>query len=120
MGTLCVIDREPRPIHHEQIEEYSTQIQPIGLIINELATNAAKAGAAQIWVGLNRNGKGTLALTVTDDGPGLTPSFTPGESAGGLGMKLVRILSGQLRGTVEAVNRSTGRGACFKITFFPS
>ena len=95
----------------------TTKIQPIGLIVNELVTNAAKHGAGEIHVRLEPAGNGRLALSICDQGPGLGPDFDPVRSSTGLGMKLVVVLASQLEGAVAAGPNPDGRGACFTVTF---
>lgn len=59
----------------------------IGLIVNELVTNAAKHGATRIRVSLEQSPAGH-ALSVLDNGPGLPNGFNPAASEG-LGMKII-------------------------------
>jgi two-component sensor histidine kinase len=68
---------------------------PLGLLVNELITNAAKYGGdAPIEVSLGRGPDGrTHALSVRDRGPGLPDGAEQGAS---LGMRLVRALARQL------------------------
>ena len=81
---------------------------PIGLIANELLTNAAKYAfpgggsgkvGGRIAVRLARTGN-TLELSVEDDGVGLPEGFDP-EQTTTLGMSLVRNLALQLGGSVR-------------------
>ncbi len=74
---------------------------PLGLILNELVTNALKyaypAGAAgEVRVELVRTEDG-IRLSVADDGAGLPKDFDPAES-GGTGMSLVRMLAAEIDG----------------------
>ena len=94
----------------------TTLIQPIGLVVNELVTNAAKYGAGKARVSLRISGR-EHELSVCDEGPGLPPGFDPDRSATGLGMKVVTILVKQLRGRLTAGANPTGRGSCFKVSF---
>ena len=84
----------------------------LGLIVNELVTNAAKyaypaPARGVIRVGL-RNRSGELTLSVSDDGQGL-PETAP---ASGIGMRLVRSLVQQCRGRLEV---GDGRGTNFTV-----
>jgi two-component sensor histidine kinase len=92
----------------------STQIQPIGLIVNELVTNAAKHGLGEITVDY-RVSDGTKHLTVWDQGAG--PPATALLDNSGLGMKVVRSLSRQLRGQVRLAGGAAGRGSAFCVSF---
>ena len=89
---------------------------PCGLIVNELVSNSLKyafhGGAGAIAVEVVREG-GQLCLTVADNGAGLPEAFQM-ETAGGLGMRLVQTLAGQLRATLSV---ERGPGAKFRIEF---
>jgi two-component sensor histidine kinase len=93
----------------------TTLIQPIGLLTNELVTNAAKHGAGKIDVIYKVSGD-RRELSVCDQGPGVPADFDVAKSKG-LGMKVVRVLANQLGGGVEVVPNSSGRGACFRVAF---
>ena len=81
---------------------------PIGLIVNELVTNAVKYGfpgeaKGTVTVTLKRV-PGELRLTVTDNGQGLDPR----RADSGLGRKLVDGFAQQLGGQVERKSDSQG------------
>jgi two-component sensor histidine kinase len=97
----------------------TTQIQPIGLIVNELVTNAAKHRAGSITVTFAPNSDGAYAICVMDEGEGLPSGFDPFNESHGLGMRLVSTLSTQLNGTLAAGPNPDGSGARFTITFPP-
>jgi two-component sensor histidine kinase len=94
----------------------TTWIQPIGLLVNELVTNAAKHGAGEIDVTYTTT-DGRHQLIVRDEGPGLASDFNPDEDRASLGMRIITLLVKQLRGTMTAANRTDAKGACFTITF---
>jgi two-component sensor histidine kinase len=83
---------------------------PLGLLVNELITNAAKHGGragVPIEVSLRRGADGrTYALSVTDDGPGLPPDAANGAS---LGMRLITALASQLQAQLR-FDSAGGRG----------
>jgi two-component sensor histidine kinase len=81
---------------------------PLGLLVNELITNAAKHGGdAPIEVSLGRGPDGrTHALSVTDQGPGLPAGA---EQAPSLGMRLVGALAQQLDAQIR-FGAADGRG----------
>ncbi len=91
---------------------------PLGLILNELITNASKYA-------FNENEKGKLTITITqpdvghyklilkDSGPGL-PLDINLLNTSTLGLRLVQRLTKQLHGNFEYKNEN---GSCFKITF---
>lgn len=69
--------------------------------MSELVTNAVKyaspAGSAgHVWVTLTSQGDDVVVLSVKDSGPGLPDSFEVNRS-GGLGMKIVQALAGQMQ-----------------------
>ncbi len=96
----------------------TTQIMAIGLIVNELATNAKKHGDGAIDVTFNPRPDGQYELCVLDRGPGLPKTFSIKQPAkAGLGIKVVVSLARQLDGTFSASGNPAGRGACFKVVF---
>ncbi|HEY1405282.1 MAG TPA: PAS domain S-box protein, partial [Spirochaetota bacterium] len=76
----------------------------VGLILNELLTNALKYAfperSGQVKVDLSLNVE-KIELTVSDNGVGLPVDFDMSQSTG-LGSKLVLMLASQLRGSVRA------------------
>lgn len=100
-------DDTPVPTQH---------VQPIGLIVNELLTNAAKHGGGTIKVRCAQGDK-TYSLHVSDSGPGLPPDFDVSKEAKGLGMRVVRALSQQLGGKMSASTNAAAPGAVFSVTF---
>lgn len=91
---------------------------PCGLIINELASNALKYaytgrdhGELNLKMALEEDGQ--YHLRIRDDGVGL-PENLDWRKADSLGLQLVNMLTGQLRGTVEHQNNI---GTEFHIAF---
>ncbi|HPS78969.1 MAG TPA: PAS domain-containing protein, partial [Thermoanaerobaculaceae bacterium] len=77
---------------------------PLALILNELISNAIKHAfpggrEGHVTVSLARNGSRQLVFSVRDDGVGF-PEALDIEHAGTLGLQIVSILAGQLRGHV--------------------
>jgi len=108
--------------HVVRVDDYPFPISvavPVGLIINELLSNALKhafngRSEGKIEVSLTASGDGRANLTVSDDGAGLPPGFDIDESKT-LGLRLVKIITEcQLRGTMEVTGDC---GATFKIEF---
>lgn len=93
----------------------TTAIQPVGLIVNELVTNAAKHGAGKVTV--TYTCQENCTITVCDEGCGLPPGFDPATNANGLGMKIAEVLSKQLGGSLVAGANPDGKGACFTVSF---
>jgi PAS domain S-box-containing protein len=91
---------------------------PIGLVINELLTNAFKyafpGGAnGEIRLKLKREKDDLCSLVVEDNGVGL-PVSSSMDSEKSLGLYIVRLLVEQLDGTVNIVRQN---GTSFQITF---
>jgi two-component sensor histidine kinase len=92
---------------------------PCGLILNELAGNALKhafpnSSGGEVTVSLEHDAAtDAVCLRVHDNGVGL-PAGLDWQQSTSLGLRLVRILAGQLRGTVET---GTGTGTEFRVTF---
>jgi PAS domain S-box-containing protein len=77
---------------------------PLGLILNELVSNALKyaypgEAKGEVRIELKADG-GRVTLTVSDDGVGL-PGRPPSPEGEGLGMMLVRMLTEQLGGRLS-------------------
>lgn len=92
-----------------------TAIQSIGLILNELASNAAKRQARHITVAFSR--AKMCKLMVSDDGKGAPPDISASVKTGRLGMKIVSVLARQLGGELTSSENPNGQGACFTVTF---
>jgi two-component sensor histidine kinase len=89
---------------------------PLGFIVNELVTNAAKYTKGNITVRIETTTPGCHSLSVLDDGPGLPAEFDPAKGRG-LGMKIILLLVKQLGGELDILPGGNGRGAQFTITF---
>jgi len=117
--TLGDMLRDVRPIavvvNSEKVEVSASNAVSIGLIVNELVTNAFKYAFPEekggtIKVSLYRTGA-SLRLEVEDDGVGCPP-----EPSQGLGSRLVRLLAAQLQGTLE---RDTKHAGCKTVVSLP-
>lgn len=85
---------------------------PLGLIINELATNALKYAfpdgrSGSIAISLHKNDKQQLCLRVSDDGVGKANAVNDGKSTA-FGTNLVQMLSKKLKGKPEEVPQAQG------------
>ena len=87
----------------------------LGLIVNELVTNATKHGASEVAVSLEDDGAGGNVLTVADNGSGLPLDFDP-RKMNGLGMKVVSSAVSKLGGNLGFANRES-TGAVFTVRF---
>lgn len=91
---------------------------PLGLIVNELVSNAYKYAfvgdsGGMISVSLDAVNDVEYELKVEDNGKGLPAGFDP-ETSNSLGLKLVKILSRQLRGSFSA---RTIKGTAILVKF---
>ena len=91
---------------------------PLGLIVNELVSNAYKyafenRAAGKIQIGIRALNEVEYELNVNDNGNGLPEDFDPNTSTS-LGLKLVSILSRQLRGKMRS---HSADGTSFIISF---
>jgi PAS domain S-box-containing protein len=94
---------------------------PVGLILNELVTNAFKYGLVpanradvgyDVLVQIAKRG-GEIHLSVRDRGPGLPDEFSVDRTSS-LGLQLVRSLTRQVKGKLTA---RTDEGAVFSVAF---
>jgi len=88
---------------------------PLGFLVNELITNAAKYAKTNVTVRFETSGGGHT-LSVSDEGPGLPPGFKPADSKG-LGMKIVLALVKQIGGALRVGPGNGGRGTRMVVTF---
>ncbi|MCA1950000.1 MAG: ATP-binding protein [Treponema sp.] len=84
-------------------------LQPLGIIINEVLTNAMKyafsgRAAGRISIQAKRDGD-VLHLSIKDDGVGLLPDLAT-EHSSSFGMVLIRELTKQLKGTLHIQSAS--------------
>ena len=80
---------------------------PIGLIVNELLTNALKYafpenGKGNILISLSQSTPETLTLKVADNGIGKTKDLAP--KGTGFGSQLIKLLTQQLNGKMAEDN----------------
>jgi PAS domain S-box-containing protein len=104
--------------HLEKMDSDIEAALPIGLITNELLTNAFKyafpnESGGNIVLGLRQLNAEQVELTIRDDGIGLPDQFSFEEQST-LGMFMVRLLIEQLYGKLEILN---DKGTTFRITF---
>lgn len=104
----------------EDIDFDITEAVPLGLILNEMVSNAYKHAfqgqeEGTITINLTKDAdNGTVAMRVADDGKGLSENFDLKQN-NSLGMKLISSLTRQLDGTLEFNNLHWG---CeFIVTF---
>lgn len=111
----------PRLSHRIEAQDVRLEIDaavPLGLIVNELVSNALKHAfpdgrSGRVEVTLSAEGDSTT-LTVTDDGVGLPPGLEARRQS--IGLQLVDGLASQLRGTLAT---TTGPGGTTFTLVFP-
>jgi PAS domain S-box-containing protein len=91
---------------------------PLGLIINELITNAYKYAfpedrTGEIWVRLLPEKDDKFCIMISDNGIGLPAGFSM-NSTQTMGSQIIGILVEQIEATIEVTSNG---GACFKILF---
>jgi two-component sensor histidine kinase len=89
---------------------------PLGYIVNELITNAAKYGKGRIVVRLEQNPGNGHALSVSNDGPVLPEGFDPAAGKG-LGMRIIRSLVEQIGGELRIGRGDDNQGTRFTVLF---
>ena len=112
-------EEEPeRSIVAEAIEiDLPTTIAiPLGFIVNELITNAAKHGSGQITVRLEPNTEKGCALSVCNVGPALPEGFDPA-ACKGLGMRIIRSFVARIGGELRIGRGDNDQGAEFTVLF---
>ena len=107
-GIAIVVEAEPLALHKDASV-------PIGLVVNELATNAIKhafpSGMGAIRIGLKRQADDLIRLSVTDDGIGLDAAM--GTKGTGFGTRYIGVFVRQLDGTLS--QSSSAAGSSFDI-----
>lgn len=91
---------------------------PLGLIVNELVSNAFKYAFEDIKepileLTMISTAENHYCLTISDNGPGVKSDFDINQSTS-FGLKLVRILTKQIRGKLEVENNN---GLTYSLNF---
>ena len=95
----------------------ATILSPVGMILNELLTNAMKHAFAvrnggRLYVSLSRRGR-HVKLSVRDNGAGIPESVDIAGSTG-FGLQVVKLLTEQLEGVIRLERR---KGSVFILEF---
>ena len=119
---LCAELANVLQVNHIAVEGHNAQIPtrfivPLGLIVTELISNAAKNGATIIKVSFADHTAGRYALSVEDDGNGLPSGFDPTKT-NGLGMKVISSMVSRLNGKlIFGSSDSSETGVKFTVMF---
>lgn len=108
--------RGPIVVQSITAELPTEQIAPLGLILNELVTNAAKHGQGVITVAFKHQGETGYAMRVSDEGEALPEGFDP-FARSGLGMKVVASLTNQLGGQFVVKPSEDAARSVFAVEF---
>ncbi|MDP9109671.1 MAG: GAF domain-containing protein [Pseudomonadota bacterium] len=109
-----ILDRKIR-VRGDEGDIPTTSVQPVGLIVNELVTNAAKHGQGLIDVHYSIQ-PAQRTLIVSDEGRDLPKDFDLTAASQSLGMRVIASLAKQLGGVFTSGHRPDG-GSCFKVVF---
>lgn len=97
------------------------QLSCLGIIVNELVTNAVKyalAGRDRARLSVTaRLLDGHVTLAVADDGPGIPAPTIDGAGSGGFGLTIVGALAEQLRGELTIDDTNGDGGARVVVSF---
>jgi PAS domain S-box-containing protein len=119
LASLCAGLRATAPLHRIVYESAGTisvptdRAIPIGLLLNELVTNAVKYAypasvGGEIHVRLSLSDPGHIRLEVADRGQGLAADFDLQRANASLGLRLMDSLTRQLGGTLRAISAEPG------------
>ncbi len=111
-------DERPEQVLVEGIEVnlLAATAIPLGFIVSELITNAAKYGNGPIAIRLQPDSAYGYALSVSNAGPALPEGFDPTANKG-LGMKIIQSFARQIGGELRIGRGDDGRGARFTVLF---
>lgn len=106
--------------HSDPVQLPRDRAVSIGLIVNELVTNAAKhafSGRSEGRIQVSfRCEPGGWRLAVADNGVGMPEEPVPDRTDGGLGQKLIDAFARQARGTVATESGSDGTRVVLRLT----
>jgi two-component sensor histidine kinase len=122
LDTFNVEDRVKIECAMDQLELDVDTAVPIGLIVNELITNALKYAFPEnsegtIEISLTQSNPETLKLKVVDNGVGKISNISP--KGTGFGSQLVKLLTQQLNGIMEEKTQN-GTSILFEFKIKPA
>jgi two-component system, sensor histidine kinase PdtaS len=89
---------------------------PLGFIVNELITNAAKHGNGRITVTFESRPEKSYVLSVSNEGPALPEGFDPAASHG-LGMRIITSFVERMGAELQIGRNEKNEGARFAVLF---
>lgn len=120
-GTLC-LEESPRHVrleHGFDLDLSAETAIPVGFIVNEFITNAAKHGEGAIVVAMEPTPDARHVVSVINDGPSLPENFDPARG-GGLGMRIIGSLVRRIGGELQIGRGAENRGTRFAVLFSPN
>ena len=123
LGELCLRLGETTPDHQvnfegDEITLPTDRAVPIGLLVNELVTNALKYAyrdGGPVFVGLSGPADGRLTLKVSDRGAGLPEGFDLHAPSASLGMRLIANTVRQLGAEIAIADARPGTSFTISI-----
>jgi two-component sensor histidine kinase len=118
-STMLSSDQRPERVvvvEGIEIKLPSVTAIPLGFIVNELVTNAAKYGKGRITIRLERNPAKGYALSVSNDGPSLPEGFDPAAGKG-MGMRIIRSFVERIGGALRIGRGDNTQGTRFTVQF---
>jgi two-component sensor histidine kinase len=100
-----------------EIELPTVTCRPLGFIVIELVTNAAKYGTGRITLSLEADPQKGYLLSVSNEGPALPEGFDPAAGKG-LGMRIIRSFVEQIGGELRIDRGDSNQGTRFTVRFF--
>lgn len=100
-------------VEADQVELSADTAVPLGVVVNELVTNALKYahpthGPVRITIAFTRKADGEHELTVADNGARERAASAADAEKGGLGSMLIKAMVGQIGGRLEARQDASG------------
>jgi PAS domain S-box-containing protein len=125
LSALCEVAAKASPRHATRCEVESAVVAadmavPLGLVVNELLTNAYKYAYPQgeegeVWLLGRREADARYRISVNDFGRGLPADFDLNKPRKSLGLRVITGLAKQLKGQLHA--QPGERGARFTLVF---
>ena len=118
-STMLASDEHPEQViavEGCEINLPASTVIPLGFIVNELITNAAKYGKGLITVRLEPDADTGYALSVSNEGPALPEGFDPAAGKG-LGMTIIRSFIQRIDAQLQIDRGENNQGTRFTVLF---